>query len=188
MRYSYEINCAILFASITVAVVIRLDCTKGASLPQFTALPNRPALRAHLSITLTRSFPPIRLPLPLETFPSLLPSTCIYWPHLRCPSLKFLSLPLMSPLFPQPASTPLRNIHPIALSSVPSTPQSLYQSSAMSLSIIIRFSLFPPNNPAFFWRATVVLKTVWEGWGKKTQVLHHIVVRKWLQLKISRSI
>lgn len=140
MRYSYEMNCPILFASITVAAVIRLD-SAGAPSPQFTALPTRPALCAHLSITLTRPFPPIRLPLPPETFPFSvflhLYSLVSQSPRLPCPSLKFLSLSLMSPLFPRPASPFLKNIHLIPLSSTPATPHPLHQSSAVSSSIII---------------------------------------------------
>lgn len=103
MRYSYEMNCTILFASITVAVEIRLDCGGGGWGGVFTALPTRLALCAHLSITLTRSFPPIRLPLPPETFPFLfsphLHSLASRSLHLPGASLKFFSLSLLRLLY-----------------------------------------------------------------------------------------
>lgn len=76
MRYSYEMNCAILFASITVAVVIRLDCAGGLLASIYSSADSSRSLRSSINYS-HRSFPPIRLPLPPETFPFLFSSTCI---------------------------------------------------------------------------------------------------------------
>lgn len=76
MRYSYEMNCATLFASITVAVVIQLDCAGGA--PRLNLHPCRLVPLSVLIDQLlspTRSLPSVFLCLPKPFL--LFSSTCI---------------------------------------------------------------------------------------------------------------
>lgn len=175
-------NCGILFASITVAIVIQLDRAGGGGALRLNLQLCRLVPLSTLIYQLlspARSLPSVFLYLP-KPFIFLFPSTGIYRLHLRRRSLKFLSLSLMSPLFPRPASPPPRNIHLIPLSSTPATPQPLLQSSAMSSSIIIWVSFSPPPIFPLSRRVIPALKEGVRGVKKITPFSPH-TGKKWLQ-------